>query len=247
MTRLFCALGLLISLAGCQPTPPSDRQDFASGTLLYENPLASAQDVKDWVMEGPGEVTFNNGWMQMFSPTEAMHHVFWCPQVFPDSFVAEWEAQPRKTDAGLVIVFFAAKGAHGESIFDPALPPRDGTFSQYTEGAIKSYHISYYANAAHNPDRGHANLRKNNTFTLLQEGEVGIPTYSARVHKIRLIKQHNHIVLFVDDRKVIDYTDDKPVVNGVDTGTPLTDGRLGFRQMKWTRFQYRNLKVWGLE
>ncbi|MDC8829255.1 DUF1961 family protein [Alteromonas gilva] len=256
---LFCVLFLSV-FSGCterlaSPNPPPDMTSsepspsaaVSKGMLLYSNAMASAEDVSDWVMEGPGILTFDDGWMQMSSPNETMHHVFWCPEEFPDNFIAEWQAQPLKTDAGLTIVFFAAKGANGESIFDPSLPARDGTFSQYTEGSINSYHISYYANAAHNPDRGHANLRKNNTFTLLQEGKVGIPTYSDQVHQIRLVKHHNHIQLFVDGDKVIDYTDDQPVINGVDTGAPYTSGRIGFRQMKWTHFQYRNFNVWAID
>ncbi|NVK55775.1 MAG: DUF1961 family protein [Alteromonadaceae bacterium] len=256
---LFCVLFLSVS-GGCAErlaspnstrnvtfSEPSPSAAVSKGTLLYSNAMASVKDISDWVMEGPGTLTFNDGWMQMSSPDETMHHVFWCPEEFPDSFIAEWQAQPLKNDAGLTIVFFAAKGVDGESIFDPSLPARDGTFNQYTEGRINSYHISYYANAAHNPDRGHANLRKNNTFTLLQEGKIGIPTYSDKVHQIRLIKHHNHIQLFVDDNKVIDYTDDKAVINGVDTGAPYTSGRIGFRQMKWTHFQYRDFNVWAID
>ncbi|MEC9263106.1 MAG: DUF1961 family protein [Pseudomonadota bacterium] len=255
---LVCLL-LVTAAAGCSKQPATSNNNTPTatdsaltgtvekGALLYSNPLSSPASIADWVMEGPGELTFKDGWMQMYSPNEAMHHVFWCPEEFPDSFIAEWQAQPLTTDAGLTIVFFAAKGVDGESIFDPSLPARDGTFSQYTEGRINSYHISYYANAAHNPDRGHANLRKNNTFTLLQEGKVGIPTYSDKVHQVRLVKHHNHIQLFVDDNKVIDYTDNQPVIDGVNTGAPYTSGHIGFRQMQWTHFQYRNFSVWAIE
>ncbi|MBD3290295.1 DUF1961 family protein [candidate division KSB1 bacterium] len=146
-----------------------------------------------------------------------------------------------ETDAGLCIVFFAAKGEKGQDIFDPSLPERDGTFKQYTKGEIVSYHISYYANAAHNPDRGHANLRKNNKFILAQEGPEGIPTESEKIHKLRLIKAGNHIVMCVDDRKIIDWIDDGKQYDPV-----LTDGKIGFRQMRWTHFRYRNFKVWAL-
>ncbi len=222
-------------------------EEVQPGKLLYQNDFSSATEVADWIMEGPGQLEFKDGWMQMYSPDQAMHHVFWCPQDFPDSFEARWEAQNQDVNAGLVIIFFAAKGAAGEDIFDPALPPRDGTFTQYTEGKIKSYHISYYANAAHNPDRGHANLRKNNTFSLLQEGKVGIPTQSTAPHQIRLRKDKAHIQLWVDDRLVIDYTDNTPLVAGVNTGPALSDGKIGFRQMQWTRFAYRNFKVYALE
>ena len=74
--------------------------------------------------------------------------------------------------------------------------------------------------------------------------KVGISTFDRTVQRVRLEKNGNHIALFINNRKVIDYTDDKPVVEGVDTGNALTDGYLGFRQMQWTRFQYRNLAIW---
>jgi len=216
------------------------------GKLLYSADMASPQSVSGWIMEGPGKVVFDQGWMEMFSPDEAMHHVYWCPQTFPASFIARWQAQNLKLDAGLVIVFLAAAGEKGEDIFDPGLPARDGTFSQYTEGKIRSYHISYYANAAHNPDRGHANLRKNNTFSLLQQGSVGIPTRSTEPHQITLVKEGARIRLFVDERKVIDYIDDRPVVEGVDTGPAFGAGKIGFRQMQWTRFRYRDFRVYTI-
>jgi hypothetical protein len=47
--------------------------------------------------------------------------------------------------------------------------------------------------------------------------------------------------MYVDNQKIIDWKDVDEVY-----GTPHTDGKIGFRQMKWTHFQYRNLKVWNL-
>ncbi len=82
--------------------------DFQKGVLIYENTLASKADVKDWIMEGPGVTEFKDGWMEMYSPHEKFHHVFWCPKDFPGSFVAEWELQNLEPDAGLVIIFFSA-------------------------------------------------------------------------------------------------------------------------------------------
>ncbi len=216
-------------------------EDLSVGGLLYQTPLADAADVKGWVMEGPGRTSFKDGWMHMQSPGEKMHHVFWCPKRFPESFVAQWEAQNLKTDAGLCIVFFAAAGNNGEPIFDKKLPARDGTFSQYTKGAIRCYHASYYANAAHNPDRQQTNLRKNPGFHLVAEGPEGIPTKSEKVHTVTLAKHGPHIRLWVDDKKVMDWTD-----QGKKGGKPHGDGFIGFRQMKWTDFRYRKFRVWTL-
>jgi hypothetical protein len=191
-------------------------------------------------MEGPGKVEFIDGWMHMYSPGQEMHHVFWCPEDFPGSFIAEWDAQNLGTDtmpSSLCIIFFAARGENGEDIFDPRLPERDGTFVQYTKGRILSYHLSYYANT-----RGHANLRKNNKFILVQEGKDGIPARSEKIHKLRLIKDGPHIVMFVDHRKIIDWTDD-----GKTYGPVYAGGNMGFRQMKNTHFRYRNFRVWSLK
>ena len=213
--------------------------DLQAGKQLYSASLANPESVKGWRMEGPGEVSFKDGWMHMKSPGEKMHHVFWCPKRFPDGFIAQWDAQNLETDAGLCIVFFAAAGLDGQSIFADNLPERDGNFRQYTRGKIRCYHTSYYANAAHNPDREQTNLRKNPGFHLVQEGLEGIPTESEKVHTMTLAKNGPHIRLWVDDKKVIDWTD-----KSRKGGAPHGDGFIGLRQMKWTHFRYRNFRVW---
>ncbi len=54
--------------------------------------------------------------------------------------------------------------------------------------------------------------------------------------------------MFIDERKIIDYKDNTPpVIEKVDTGKALSGGKIGFRQMKWTKFQYRNFKTWQLK
>jgi hypothetical protein len=73
----------------------------------------------------------------------------------------------------------------------------------------------------------------------VQEKEKGIPISSKEIHKIRLVKFEGRIQLFVDERNVIDWLD-----NGQDFGEILEGGKIGFRQMKWTQFKYRNFHVW---
>jgi Domain of unknown function (DUF1961) len=251
LLAVLCMFPLFFSLALAEKPDAEDPgknwpkeapTNFKKGKELYKSPMAKSDDLKGWVMEGPGKLAFKDGWMQMQSPDEKGHHVFWCPKDFPESFVAQWDVQNLETDAGLCIVFFAAKGLNGEDIFDPKLPKRAGVFKQYTKGKIVSYHISYYANAAHNPNRPHANLRKNNTFTLVQKGRPGIPTKSEAVHKLTLVKDGGRVVMFVDDNKVIDWADD-----GKTTGPVHTSGKIGLRQMKWSHFRYRNFGVWELK
>jgi hypothetical protein len=218
------------------------------GRLLLDLPLASQDDIDEWILEGPGEVTFKDGWMQMRSTRPDAsggvngHIVNWCPNDFPADFVAEWEVQVL-SDWGLNIVFFAAKGENGEDIFDPSLPARDGTFTHYIKGAVKSYHISYHANTPGAPGRSTSNLRKNNRFLLISAGPVAIPADSREVHQVRLVKDGAHIQLQVDGRVSIDYVDP-----GTDRYGPVYGGgKFGLRQMQWTVARYRNLKIWRLE
>lgn len=245
MHRLLKALTAIAAAASCAAAtfaaPAADLPgDLKSGELLYESSMTNAESVEGWRMEGPGEVAFKDGWMHMQSPNEKMHHVFWCPKRFPSSFVAQWEAQNLEADAGLCIVFFAAAANKDDgSIFGDELPKRDGDFKKYTRGAIRCYHTSYYANAAHNPDRQQTNLRKNPGFHLVAKGPEGIPTKSEKIHTITLAKHGPHIRLWVDDKKVIDWTD-----KGKKGGAPHGDGFIGLRQMQWTHFRYRNFRVW---
>lgn len=210
---------------------------------MYESGLSSEGDVTGWIMEGPGKVAFQEGWMVMHSPNEKGHHVYWSPAQLPSSFIASWEAQNLDTDAGLCIVFFAAEGKNGEDIFDKSFPKRTGIFKQYTKSKnFNNYHISYYANTKDKRSKEVTHLRKNAGFNKVQVGEPGIPLASREVHKVTLIKEAEQIKMFIDDRKVIDWSDD-----GQTYGRVLKGGRIGFRQMKWTRFQYRNLKIWEVD
>lgn len=242
MCSLKNLLSALIFILPAVTTAFSQSPGYKKGALLYENSLAEKQNVSDWIMEGPGALDFRNNWMEMYSPGEKFHHVFWCPKDFPASFIAEWDARDLETDAGLCIIFFAAKGKKGEDIFDPSFPKRDGSFDQYTKSKyLNCYHISYYANGRDEPGREISHLRKNSGFHMVQEKEPGIPVKSTAVHHLTLIKDKDRIIMYVDERKIIDWTDD-----GKKFGPVLQDGKIGFRQMKWTRFAYRDLKVWDI-
>ena len=214
----------------------------SKGTLIYANPLSSEEELKDWVMEGAGKTQFSDGWMAMFSEDEKGHHVYWCPKELPASFIVEWEVRNLHTEAGLCIVFFAAKGAKGQNVLSADLKLRNGIFKQYTKGDINNYHVSYYANTPTQRDRPYAHLRKNRGFYKVQTGESGIAYDSEEIHRVKLIKDNGHIQMLVDGRSIIDWTDD-----GTEHGPILGAGKLAFRQMKWTRFQYRDLKVWELK
>lgn len=213
----------------------------SKGPMVYSNALAQADSLSTWVMEGPAELTFADGWMRMHAPQQTGHHVMWCPQEFPANFVAEWEVKNNNTEAGLCIVFFSAKGLKGQHITGKALKPRNGTFKQYTKGDMRNYHISYYANTPAEKSRPFAHLRKNPGFKKVHVGKAGIPAGSTEVHLIQLLKNNGLIQLRINNQLVIDWQDD-----GTSFGAVLEEGYIGFRQMKWTDFSYRDFRVWKL-
>ncbi len=231
------------ALFGVTPDREPIKVEGRLGKLIYRSALDNPQSVAGWVMEGPGIVRFQDGWMEMASKRPDGpdgHLVHWCPRDFPDRFVAAWEIKPVSR-YGLCIVFFAAKGERGQDIFDKDLPKRTGVFSQYTRGAIKSYHVSYYANTPFNPGRITSNMRKNNWFYLVSNGPPGISPGSTDPHKVRLVKDGPHTQLLVDGRVIIDFVDD-----GKRYGPVHADGKIGLRQMQWMVARYRNFRVWDL-
>lgn len=235
------AWGRLDTLLGVRDYGPAPA-DADRGALLYERALGKAEDVRGWVLEGPGIVDFRDGWMHMRSQRPDGpdgHIVHWCPDEFPARFRAEWDFD-LIGETGLCIVFFAARGQNGRDLFDPGLKPRNGIFAQYTESDIDCYHISYFANTPSSPRRV-ANLRKNSGFYLIANGPVGVASGgTGGTHRAILIKDGSRIRMAVDGRTIIDYTDD-----GQRAGPVWAGGKIGLRQMQWTNARYRNFRVYA--
>jgi hypothetical protein len=236
------ALHTLDHLLGQSPLPKlSDDR----GPLIFENRLGAPSDLKGWPVEGPANIVFQDGWMRIRSERPdgpEGHVVLWCPKIFPDRFLAEWDFELLEPQ-GLSIVFFAAAGKEGRDLFSPQLAPRSGVFGQYTNGDIDCYHISYFASNPNVP-RTVANFRKNAGFYLLSNGPVGIARTEATgaVHHAILRKAGARIQMAVNGRTIIDFEDD-----GRRAGPILGDGRIGLRQMQRTVQRYRNFRVFDLK
>jgi len=214
--------------------------ELCRGEVLYQSSLASRDDIAGWVMEGPGELAFEHGWMRMKSERPDGpngHVVHWCGEDFPADCLLEWEIQPV-SDFGLCIVFISGTGRNGEDIFDPTLEKRVGDFVQYTNGDINCYHMSYYANTPFNPGRITCNMRKNHGFYLVDNGPAGIRPGSKDVHKVAVLKRGPLVELGVDGRRIIRFHDD-----GRTYGPVLRGGKIGLRQMQWMEARYRNFRV----
>jgi len=216
--------------------------DDIRGELLYHAELADATDIDNWVLDA-GKIRFHDGWMRMESEEPGVkdvncgHMVLWCDREFPDSFMAEWDV--RVVADHIIIVFFAAKGEDGTDFLGADYPERHGEFIHYIKGKIKSYHISYQSGGG----RGISNLRKNNKFYLIGTGPAGIGPEDRQIHRICLVKVHDHIQLHVDNQLIIDCKDD----DSERYGPPHGGGRIGFRHMRGGIADYRNFNVWAVK
>jgi hypothetical protein len=218
-------------------------EDIADKELIYSTDFDDEAELGNWVREGGESATIVDGRLRLQtgpSAEQGQHIVFWLKREIPPDFLAEWQFRPYDKQNGLTIVFFNARGRNGESIFDPKLAPRDGTFVQYTNGDLDAYHISYYAG-----HRGSVNLRKNHGFLLAAIGSEyvhGAPPET--FHTITLLKQGGTIRLAVDGKVSLKFDDDGQ------TYGPIHDhsGWFGLRQMFQAWYtEYDDLRIWGLK
>lgn len=233
--------GALDHTLGAQELGRLNPEDWRGQTLL-DIPLNDPAQIAGWRLEGPGDVSFRDGWMRMRSlepegEGKEGHIVHWCDRNLPADFLLEFDVRILGS-RGLNIIFFCAKGRHGEDVFDPALQPRTGLFGHYTSGDINCYHISYYAHTPNAAGRATSNLRKNHGFYLVDNGPIGIAPGSRDTHRVTLLKRGGTIRLGVDGRLAMDWHDD-----GVHYGPVLGEGKFALRQMRWTVAEYRRLRV----
>jgi hypothetical protein len=219
------------------------------GNLIYTNSLDTEENLKNWVLEGPGTISFEENSMilhsQIPNPPDMStgHFNYWCPIDFPDNIIIEWEMKPL-TELGVCHLFFAAKGQNGEDIFDSSLSERNGHYVQYHSGELNNYFVIYYSNLEQmrTSNMATTSILKSNNPALLSLGQIGIKPGYKKFYKIRLIKESGHIQLQVNNKVCNDFTD-----TGNDRWGPVyVGGKIGFRQMAVFAAAYKNLKVWQL-
>ncbi|MHA6484929.1 DUF1961 family protein [Paenibacillus sp. strain BS8-2] len=216
--------------------------------LIYHNPLAAPEDVADFIMEGQAAVTFPLGRMRLenlLDPGEGQrsNFVYWCPVEFPSQIAIEWEFRPIR-EPGLCMMFFAAAGRDGRSMFDPELLPRTGEYAGYHHGEIDTMHLSYFRRRYPEERAFHTvNLRKSYGFHLVAQGADPIPDAddTDRFYKLRLTSKDGRITFAVDNLTVLEWQDD-----GAAFGPLLGAGRIGFRQMSPLIAEYAHLRVYDL-
>ncbi|HJN15657.1 MAG TPA: DUF1961 family protein, partial [Armatimonadota bacterium] len=210
--------------------------------LIYSTDFDDEAELDNWVREGGKSAAIVDGRLRLTagpSPDEGQHIVLWLKDELPADFMAEWQFRPSDKQNGLTIVFLNARGRNGESIFDPNLEPRDGTFKQYHSGDLGSYHISYYAG-----HRGSVNLRKNHGFDLTAIGREFVHNAPAQDwHTVTLLKRGGKIRLAVDGKVSLKYDDDGGTYGPIHEHS----GWFALRQMYQAWYtEYDDLRVWEL-
>jgi hypothetical protein len=214
---------------------------------VYEASFESPDDLQGWRLEGGQRMSVADGRLVLESdPTKKRedgksndHLVCWLERELPADFLIEFTVRPADRKEGLNIVFFSVRGLRGESIFDRALAPRDGTYKQYHSGDLNGYHISYWA-----AGRETANLRKSKGFHLVAEGRDLISNAAPDAFQtVRVYKRGGAIRLTVDDVAALAWNDDGKI-NGQVYDQP---GWFGLRQMGHThRCEYGHVKIYPL-
>jgi hypothetical protein len=194
----------------------------------------------DWVLEGKASARVENG--RLFLKNDPDHLVFWNTREFPADLLIEFGVSPSDSNKGLNIVFFAAKGRDGGSIFDMGQPMRDGLFKTYHSGGLDCYHVSYWAITSSGETRGTSHIRKNHGFHLVAMGRDFIAGQGAGPHRVRVLKLGNKITVEANGKIEVRWEDD-----GRTFGPVLKEGHAALRQMSHTgECSYTHFKVWAV-
>ncbi|RVX42199.1 uncharacterized protein DUF1961 [Nonomuraea polychroma] len=215
--------------------------------IVYRNPLATADDLEGFRMEGDGALSFPQGRMRLesrrpASDGQAANLVLWCPEDFPADITIEWDFWPVR-EPGLAIMFFHARGRNGEDLFDPALAERTGPYDQYHHGDIDAYHVSYFRRMWASERALHTcNLRKSHGFHLVAQGPDPLPAVldAEGPYAVRLDVKGTEIIFSINDLVSFRWVDDGSI-----GGSALAGGKIGFRQMAPLIGEYGNLRVWA--
>lgn len=214
--------------------------------MTYQNSLASPDDLRGWIAEGPVGVEHMKGGMVLSSTADEAaliaqdrgdhaHFTYWCPEIFDADIQVSWDFKPLAGE-GLAMLFFAATGTENRDLFDPGLAPRTGYYPQYHSGDISTLHVSYYRRKWPTERRFHTcNLRKSPGFRLVTQGADPLPPLADidGHYRISVTKQGASISFAIDDLILFSWEDPEP----------LGGGRIGFRQMTPLTAHYRNLEV----
>ncbi|WP_017257342.1 DUF1961 family protein [Pedobacter arcticus] len=246
--KLFPAGALLLQTPNWQAKSSLHNHIPLKETLIYENPLASTEDLKNFHLEGEAALSFENGKLRMQNKLDPAlgqksNFVLWCPKKFPADIVIRWKFRPL-SEPGLAMMFFAANGKDGQDLFDKRLAIRKGEYNQYHHGDMNAFHLAYFRRRYDTERAFHlCNLRKSYGANIVAQGADPIPSVSDILYpmEMKIVKSKATITFYINDLLVLTYADD-----GQKFGSLLKGGYLGFRQMAPLIAEYWDLKIHSL-
>lgn len=246
--KLFPAGVLLLQKPNLQGISNLEIPKILKEELIYENTLASADDLKGFRMEGEASLSFESGKLRMQNKLDPAlgqksNFVLWFPQKFPENIVIKWKFKPL-SEPGLAMLFFAAQGKNGKDLFDTALAKREGEYQQYHHGDINAFHLAYFRRRYDTERAFHlCNLRKSYGANIVAQGADPIPSVADILYpmEMKISKSKGEIHFYINDLLMLNYLDD-----GETFGSVLKEGYIGFRQMAPLVAEYWDLKVYRL-
>ena len=216
------------------------------GTLIYENPLAGEEDLRDFRLEGRAKISFPAGRMLLENAESAdlgqkANYVLWCEKDFPADFLLQLSFRPVR-EPGLAMIFFSAAGRNGEDLFSPSLAARTGEYVQYHHGDINAFHLSFFRRKEKDERSFHTcNLRKSYGLHMAAQGADPIPDAAdaSRFYRLSLLKSGADVDFAIDGLRILHFHDD-----GTRYGPLLGGGCIGLRQLAPMIGEYADLRVY---
>jgi hypothetical protein len=253
-TVVLVAAAWLASRCGGLAAPVASgagKEEAPEGKLVFEDRFEKG--LANWVSEGPFPADVKDGRLHV-KTTEGEPKVgqyLWCRKELPADFRIEYDFTPL-SDSGFFLLFFCVQGVKGEDILAPDLFEKYMNhktwqdyqdFDKYTSppdrkhgSRIRCYHVSYRRG-----NQANCNLRKNPGLNLVKTSDISQLLPKDKTVHVALTKKGARILLTVDGRAFMDYTDE-----GAVDGAFYNGGRFGFRQVYDSEGAYGNVSLYDL-
>jgi len=227
------------------------KEEPPEGKLVFEDRFENG--LANWVSEGPFLTDVKDGRLHVKTTWEGrkVGEYLWCRKELPADFRVEYDFTPL-SDSGFFLLFFCAQGVKGEDILAPELFEsymNHATWQDYEDfdkytsppdrkhgSRIRCYHVSYRRG-----NQANCNLRKNPGLNLIKTSDISQLLPKDKTVHVALTKKGGRILLTVDGRTFMDYTD-----AGAVDGAFYNGGKFGFRQVYESDGTYANVRVYDL-
>jgi hypothetical protein len=217
--HVFLPALALVAWVGCADKP-TEQPRFAYPDYLAK--LSFKEDFQSglgrWEFEGNADTAAMNGSLSLASVSDRTGCMLWAPGTVDGNYQVEFTLDVHDS-AGAFALLLCAGPASKTAWKD--LPPRTGRLEDYTSSAIQNYWIGLHQVAPYGKPDNRAVLRKNPGNWLLNQVDPD-PCGDNRSYLIDVIQLGNRILVYADERQVMDVRDKggfSPIYSG---------GRIGF-------------------